>query len=544
MTARAGESIVRHCMTSATQLADSIVRCIDANDLRQGLALCEQLNRQHPGYAYGWYLASFLMKKARNPRDALRAIERALALEPADKFLLQKAKCLVEIGDAAAAKVAVAALQFPAQGDAWLHSELGSLHLQFGQYERALMHCSRAAELDRGNPEFRYNEAALQRYFGDVEAAEAGFDAVIALDGTFYEAYNARAQLRTQCRDRNHVAQLEGAIARTSEPAGLVQLHFALAKEREDLGDFDAAFASLEQGASIKRRHMRYSVETDLAIIDRIRAVYGPAMFDGHIAGCPDSGPIFILGMPRTGTTLVERILDSHSAVRSAGELNHFALELTRLVKEMPRSAHPVRSAAGNQSRLDFVESTTRLSFERLGAAYLGSTRALAAGHDFLVDKLPFNFLYAGLIHLALPNARIVNLQRHPLDTCYAVYKQLFRDAYPFSYDLEELARYYVAYDRLMRHWNEVMPGVIHTLHYEALVADIEGETRRLLAFCGLPWEEGCVSFHENTRAATTASATQVRQPLYDSSVGKWRKVAAHMEPVRVILQHAGIRTD
>jgi len=120
----------------------------------------------------------------------------------------------------------------------------------------------------------------------------------------------------------------------------------------------------------------------------------------------------------------------------------------------------------------------------------------------------------------------------------------LFRDAYPFSYDLEELARYYVAYDRLMRHWNEVMPGVIHTLHYEALVADVEGETRRLLEFCGLPWEEGCLRFHENKRAATTASATQVRQPLYDSSVGKWRKVAARLEPVRAILQRAGIRTD
>lgn len=538
MTLQATESIVLHSMNLVPQLADSIVRCIDANDLRQGLALCEQLNRQHPEYAYGWYLASFLLKKARNPRDALRAIERALALEPADKYLLQKAKCLVELGDAATARATVAALQSPAQGDARLQSELGALYLQFGQYEEALTHCSRAAELDRGNPEFRYNEAALQRYFGDVVAAEAGFDAVIALDARQYEAYNSRAQLRTQSRESNHVAQLEDVIAHTSDPAGLVQLHFALAKEREDLGDFDAGFASLERGASIKRRHMRYSVETDLAIIDKICAAYGPAMFDGHVAGCPDKGPIFVLGMPRTGTTLVERILDSHSAVRSAGELNHFSLELTRLVREMP--GYVPRA----QSRLDFVESTTKLSFERLGAAYLGSTRALADGHDYLIDKLPFNFLYAGLIHLALPNARIVNLQRHPLDTCYAVYKQLFRDAYPFSYDLEELARYYVAYDRLMRHWNEVMPGVIHTLHYEALVADIEGETRRLLEFCGLPWEEGCLRFNENQRAATTASATQVRQPLYGSSVGKWRNVAAQLEPVRAMLQRAGIRTD
>ena len=188
MTLQSAESIVLHSMTRAPQLADAIVRCIDANDLRQGLALCEQLNRQHPGYAYGWYLASFVLKKVRNPREALRAIERALALEPADKYLLQQAKCLVELGDVAAAQAAVAALQSPARGDARLQSELGALYLQFGRHEEALAHCSRAVELDRGNPEFRYNEAALQRYFGDVAAAEAGFDAVIALDATQYEA--------------------------------------------------------------------------------------------------------------------------------------------------------------------------------------------------------------------------------------------------------------------------------------------------------------------------------------------------------------------
>jgi hypothetical protein len=283
----------------------------------------------------------------------------------------------------------------------------------------------------------------------------------------------------------------------------------------------------------MKRRHMQYSVDTDLQIIAKIREVFDAGRFDGRAEGCDRAEPIFIVGMPRTGTTLVERILASHSGVYAAGELNDFSLELIRLTSA---ATGPAR-----RSRLDFVAATAQVDFKELGEAYLSATRPLRDASPRFVDKLPFNFLYAGLIHLALPRAKIVNLQRHPLDTCFAVYKQLFKDAYPFSYDLEELARYYVAYDELMRHWNAVMPGVILTLRYEDVVADIEVATRRLLEYCGLPWEEGCLRFHEHRQASTTASATQVRLPLYDTSVGKWRHVAQQLEPARAILERAGI---
>jgi hypothetical protein len=285
----------------------------------------------------------------------------------------------------------------------------------------------------------------------------------------------------------------------------------------------------------MKRRHMRYDVETDLQIIAKIAEVYGAGKFDGRPQGCSSPDPIFIVGMPRTGTTLVERILGSHSSVHSAGELNHFSLELIRL----ERRAND-RPAA---SRLDFVARTADLDFRALGDAYLASTRPLRDGRPYFIDKLPFNFLYAGLIHLALPQAKIINLQRHPMDTCYAVYKQLFKDAYPFSYDLEELGRYYVAYHRLMQHWNAVMPGVMHTVWYEDVVADVEGETRRLLDYCGLPWEDQCLRYYQNPRSSTTASALQVRQPIYDTSVGRWRAYARQLEPLRLQLERAGIDT-
>jgi Sulfotransferase domain. len=417
-----------------------------------------------------------------------------------------------------------------------LHSELGSLLLLLGRHEESLAQYTAAAKLAPHEAEYWFNQAALLRYLGRIDDAEAGFDAALALKPTEYEAYNARSQLRRQTPDRNHLASLQQAIARTTDPSGLVQLHYALAKEHEDLGHYDAAFASLATGASLKRRHMQYDVSTDLAIMDAIAATFDATMFDGRIVGDADPSPIFVLGMPRTGTTLVERILASHPLVQSAGELNTFGLELMRLARGT--GSHP---PAG---RIEFVRSTAKLDFCQLGEAYLRGVQPLRDGRPRFVDKLPFNFLYAGLIHLALPRARIVHLQRHPLDTCYAVYKQLFRDAYPFSYDLDELARYFVGYRSLMDHWRRAMPGVVLDVRYEDLVDDLEGQSRRLLGHCGLPWDPVVLRFHENAQASTTASATQIRQPLYATSVGKWRHVARQLEPVRVILERAGIDTS
>jgi tetratricopeptide (TPR) repeat protein len=521
--------------TSKEQLADLVIRHADGNDFREALGACQQLNHQFPDHAYGWYLASFLMKKLRRYPDALKAIDRAQQLGYADSFQLHKAKCLFEAGDVAGARAAAGILLEKRFTEPFLHNELGALFHMLGEHEHSLVHYAKAIELDGGVAEFHYNKAAVQRFLGDIAGAESGFNAALALKPDEYEAYNARAQLRRQTRERNHIAALRELLVRTRDPTGIIQLSFALAKELEDIGDHEEAFASLQRGAAAKRRQMQYGVETDLQIIDKIREIYGAGMFDGRIQGCDGADPIFVLGMPRTGTTLVERILGSHSAVFPAGELNNFSLELLRLARQV-RNPLPA-------NRLDFVALTAQLGFKGLGEAYLAATRPLRDGSLYFIDKLPFNYLYAGLIHLALPQARIINLQRNPMDTCYAVYKQLFKDAYPFSYDLDELGRYYIAYHRLMQHWNAVMPGVIHTVRYETLVADVEGESHRLLDYCGLPWEDQCLRFYENARASTTASAVQVRQPVYDSSVGKWRRYERQLDGLRRVLESAGIDT-
>jgi len=195
-------------------------------------------------------------------------------------------------------------------------------------------------------------------------------------------------------------------------------------------------------------------------------------------------------------------------------------------------------------SRDEMVASTASLDFKQLGDLYVDSTRPFTGKTKRFIDKMPLNYLYVGLIHLALPQSKIINLQRDPMDTCYAIYKQLFVDAYPFSYDLEELASYYVAYHRLMEHWNKVLPGVIHTVTYEELVGDIETKTRQLLEACELDWQPQCLKFYENTSASTTASTAQIREPAYKSSVGKWRNYADQLQPVAEILRKAGIHVS
>jgi hypothetical protein len=252
--------------------------------------------------------------------------------------------------------------------------------------------------------------------------------------------------------------------------------------------------------------------------------------------GCQTGEPIFIIGLPRTGTTLAERILASHSEVFAAGELNNFAMRMMQQVRK--------KTGTQNLSRQALVKKSAELDSKDLGQAYLDSTRPLTGHSPHFVDKMPLNFLYAGLIHMALPQARIIHMVRNPMDSCYAIYKRLFQDAYPWSYDLDEIAAYFLAYRRLMAHWDEAMPGVIYRLAYEDLVTDPENTARELLRFCSLPWQPQCLRFDENKAATTTASASQVRQPVYTSSVQRWRDYKQQLAPLAAKLRDGGIQID
>lgn len=509
-----------------------------AGETRAAIAACEQLNRRHPDYASGWHTASRLALQLNNPPVALNAIERALAIEPGSTpWLLQKGLCLVRLHRISDLEAIVATLSARRMKSAYECSTLALLLTELGRRAEAVELYEKAARLNPDEPRHYYNLACLQRSLGDVEGAERNFDRTLELDPADYEALKIRSELRTQTAERNHVDALEGLLqAGLTNPRGETQVCYALAKELEDLGEYERSFRYLKQGADSRRSYMRYDVQRDIDTMASIRDVFSAELFGRAHGGHDSDEPIFVIGMPRTGTTLVERLLSSHSDVFAAGELTNFAVEMMRLA----------RHAAGNRDidRDELVRLTAGLDVAQLGRAYVDSTRPLTGHTKRFIDKLPLNFLYVGLIRLALPNARIVSLVRHPVDTCYAIYKQLFVDAYPFSYDLVELARYYIAYADLMRHWHAVLPGVVHEVAYESLVADFESEARRIVAYCRLDWQPQCLTFYDNPEASLTASTVQVRKPVYSSSVGKWRHFRQQLEPLVETLRDAGIAVD
>jgi tetratricopeptide (TPR) repeat protein len=542
---------------SAATLHADVVRRMQARDWQSADAACRHLLEQFPAFGPGWAAASHIALALGAPDRALTAIEQALSLEPANAAgVLHRAMCLLALQRRAEALEAADAAARAAPSNPGLQDAVGTLCSRAEDHRRALAAYDRAVTLAPQDPRFRFNRASVRRFIGDLAGAEEDYDFVIAKQPDDFEAYYNRSELRVQTAERNHVAALETVAARHfADWRGEVQVSYALAKELEDLGDYPASFAALKRGADLRRRHMRYDVAHDVATVDWIIEAFPgaappPAAVPGKVAAPPPAAvpapaappqpvrapslappsdrPIFIVGLPRSGTTLVERILGSHSTVTSAGELNAFALALV----------DAVRAKAGRiLPRRELVAASATLDFAALGHDYLRRARASFAGDGRFIDKMPLNYLYCGLIRQALPQSTIIHLTRHPLAVGYAMYKTLFKDGYPFSYDLNDIARYYAAYAKLMDHWRRTLPGAIYDVGYEAIVADQRGETEKLLAHCGLDWEEACAEFHRNPSASTTASASQVRRPLYETSVAQWRHYETELAPLAEALR-------
>jgi len=487
-------------------------------------------NAKEIEYESGWYTASHLAMAIKEPLVAVRAIDRALQLSPGKPaWLFQRIECLGAMGDVAAARESAKQLsghQFDSPG---ICAAFAHRLTRLGMFAPAREHYARAVELAPGEGQYHYNLATVERFLGNIEAALAAVSRCIELRPDDDDAHLLRAGLRTQTADSNNVEALQAAYDRAAdEPRRRVRLCYALAKELENIGDHEKSFEYLSEGATLRRSGMQYTPQNDLDAMQKIRETYTAEMFDGHVTGYVNAEPIFVIGMPRTGTTLVERILSSHSVVHPAGELETFAAELMKHCQMVEGEA--VSRAA------DLVPRSASIDFMALGEDYIAGTRPGTGKTPHFVDKLPLNFLYAGLIHLALPKAKIVLLERDAMDTCYAIYKTLFEGIYPFSYDLKELATYFAAYQQLIEHWQSVMPGVMHVVKYEELVTDPKPVVEDLLSYCSLSYEDACRRFYENRHASTTASAVQVRDDLFQSSIGLWRNYEKQLEPVMEIL--------
>jgi len=482
--------------------------------------------------------------QARDWTGALRRIDQALSIEPKDpKSLVYRAQCLAALARAREACEAAGEALRTAPPDPVVLDAIGGVFSHANDQDSALAAFDRAVALAPRNARFIFNRATVYRFLGRIREAEADYDRVIALEPNDHEAYLNRSELRTQSAHMNHIGALEALLARgVADWRGEVQIRYAIAKEYEDTGDHEKSFQQLEAGAKKRRAHLQYDVAADVATVDWIieafpgTPAHDPSAAEHECGDAPLDSPIFIVGLPRSGSTLLDRILGSHSAVHCAGELNHFALSVVDAVRR--------GSGAAPLTRRELVARSADVDFAALGRDYLVRVPPAPAGARRFTDKMPLNYLYCGLIRRALPNAKIVHVVRQPMAVCYAMYKTLFKDGYPFSYDLGDIARYYIAYRRLMDHWNSSMPGAILTLSYEALVEDQLGRTRQLLDFCGLEWQDACAEFHLNSAPATTASAVQVRQRLYHTSVAQWRQYAAHLAPLNERLRAAGVATD
>jgi Sulfotransferase family/Tetratricopeptide repeat len=466
---------------------------------------------------------------SRAPAD--RQAELAAARDAALAALRQR-----EFGAAMSAVRQLAALQAAGGGadSAHAHAELGDLWSLLADYPAAQASYTRAVELAPTEPRYWFNRGAVRRFLGEIEAAETDYDHVIALSPDDAQAYLNRSELRTQTPERNHTVELERALERVSASwQQEVTLRYALAKEYEDVGEYTHSWQHLSAGAGLRRRHLEYDPRIDLATVGWIIEAFPaePAV----ASGASSDEPIFIIGMPRTGSTLVDRILGNHSQIYSAGELPDLSVAIVAAVQ---------RRRAGKLSRQELVAASAQLDFRELGEDYLRRTRPRTGHTPHFTDKLPLNYLYCGLIARALPRARMVHVTRGPMATCFGMYKVLFDRGYPFSYDLQELADHYLGYRRLMAHWCAVLPGRIIEVNYEKLVADAAGEVRRLLDALALPWEPQCLAYERNPAPVATASAAQVRRPIYTSAVSVWRNYKRELAPLAARLEAGGIPAD
>ncbi len=398
----------------------------------------------------------------------------------------------------------------------------------------------RATSIDPSHVHAHNNLGNVLKEQGCFEEALACWEAALKIDPDFVLAHYNRADLKTFAAGDPGLRDLRSLAAKIDRfpPASATHIHFALAKALDDVGDYDGAFGHLLAGNLLKRRELSYDHAATAKVCRAIKEFFTSGCLEQLAGGGHGSPlPVFIVGMPRSGTSLVEQILASHPSVHGAGERAGFDLSLDEVLGiRLTGEKYPVEFAATEPGRLQAVAMRYLDRLSRGGGK--GALR--------ITDKLPANYFNLGFIRLALPNARIIHLAREPLDTCLSCFSKLFRDdAQKFSYDLVELGGYYRCYRDLMAHWQEVLPeGAVLEVRYESLVTDLEQHARRIVSFCDLEWDDRCLRFFETARPVETASAVQVRRPPYSSSIGRWKRYEKHLGPLKAALCQSGCPDD
>lgn len=412
-----------------------------------------------------------------------------------------------------------------------VHDLIGLVSSMLGNDQEALRWYGKAVAGAPDNVGFMVNYANSQMHVGKLEESATTLRKALALSPGNANAHWILAGL-SKAKDRKHIEEMQQFIATGRYPAkALAFLCYGLGKELEDLEDWDAAFEAFAKGAEARHSTINYNEAAEEEMYAALERTYTKEWLETPAGSCDSAAPIFIVGQPRTGTTLVERVITAHSMVHSAGELKQFGNAVRRLTKY----------TGASRFSAELVEGAARVNLEKLGNMYIETSRTLAGDTPHFVDKLPLNYIYLPLILKALPNAKIIHLRRNPMDACFASFKQLFADAYPHSYNQEEMARHHARYYRLMETWRERFGDRFLDVAYEDVARDLEPNARALIEFLGLPWEDACLEFHKQKTSVTTASAVQVRQPAHTKSIGRWRRYEQQLEPTRRTLESLGI---
>ena len=467
---------------------------LKVGQLKDAAHLLERCLELAPDFHAARHSYALVLIRLHKPEAALREAEMLLAQEPSNpNFLTLKGSILVRIGD---------------------HEQALDL------YEKVLNHYPNQA---RAQMSYGHTLKTVGRLDESIEA----YRKCIRLSPEVGEAYWSLANLKTFRFSDDDIEDMRKQVtAKGGDADDQAHLAFALGKALEDRGEYDESFKFYRRGNAIRRIEHRYNPKVNvLEAVRQVRALDKSFFEERKGWGCEAPDPIFIVGLPRAGSTLLEQILASHSQVEGTSELQDIiaiSRKLANKCRENPSGKYPENLAGMSEQE-----------FRELGESYLHTTRIQRSNTPYFIDKMPNNFRHIGLIHLILPNSKIIDARRHPMGCCFSGYKQLFANGQTFTYDLRDIGKYYRDYVRLMDHWHAVLPGRILHVQYEEMVNDTEAQVRALLDYCGLEFEEQCLKFYETDRAVRTPSSEQVRQPIYKDAMDQWRHFEAHLDPLR-----------
>lgn len=518
------------------ELKNKAMVSLKSRDFTEAKDCCLQILNRNPKFSDAYYILALIAGETNQIVTAAKTLDMAISLDPNKvEYYAQKARFLLPLARNREATESALKAYSMDNDDAFQFDTIGCALSQLGLQKQARKMFVEAIKREPDNHQYQYNYANVLRYLGEFDKANTALEKTIKIQPNHYLAHWVLSGLTKKTKKNNHIERLQNTALKLSDNIeAQTFLHYAIGKEYEDMNEHESAFLYYKKGATKQRSSINYNTQKDKQLFECLILNLDEKFFKQKIKAFETEEPIFIIGLPRSGTTLVERIINSHSDVFAAGELLNFGIETKWLSETSGRDLLTPQ----------VIQSIMSKNISSLGQSYIDSTRGTTGQTKHFIDKLPFNFLYAGLIAKALPNAKFIHLKRNAMDNCFSMFKQKFALAYHYSYDLEELGQYYLLYNRLMDHWHKMLPGKILDVSYEKLISDQENISRQMINHCGLEWQDSCLQFHKNKDAVTTASAAQVRSPIYNSSIDKWRRYEQYLDPLKNILISGGIKID